>query len=178
MYVFVAYSARTIRMNTEILAELHFSFFFPFLNFFFLSSFLFFFLSFSLFPFLVPFSFVLSFRLVVFAFVSCIEFFAFLFASMLSLVADSASRLFRLGANPAPRSLRAWSMRIPLACCLLALLMLTYSCFLLFLPFFDFDSDIVCFILSFSCGCYAVSSVSVSAATRLAYNTYLDTYVR
>ena len=41
--------------------------------------------------------------------------------------------------------------------------------FLLFLPFFDFDLDIVCFILSFSCGYYAVSSVSVSAATRLAY---------
>ena len=36
------------------------------------------------------------------------------------------------------------------------------------------------FILSFSCGCYAVSSVSVSAATRLAYDVYdyLDAYVR
>ena len=61
----------------------------------------------------------------------------------------------------------------------LALLMLTYLYFfLLFLPFFDFDLDIVCFILSFSCGYYAVSSVSVSAATRLAYDMYLDTYVR
>ena len=50
--------------------------------------------------------------------------------------------------------------------------------FLLFLPFFDFDLDIVCFMLSFSCGYYAVSSVSVSAATRLAYDTYLDKNVR
>ena len=41
--------------------------------------------------------------------------------------------------------------------------------FLLLLPFFDFDLDIVCFVLCFSCGYYAVSSVSVSAATRLAY---------
>ena len=45
----------------------------------------------------------------------------------------------------------ASSMPTPLACCLLpsfflALLMLTYLYFfLLFLPFFDFDSDIVCF---------------------------------
>ena len=28
--------------------------------------------------------------------------------------------LFRLGATPPPRSLRAWSMRVPLACCLLS----------------------------------------------------------
>ena len=46
--------------------------------------------------------------------------------------------------------------------------------FILFLPFFDFDLDIVCFILSFSCGYYAVASVSVSAATRLAHDAYLD----
>ena len=44
---------------------------------------------------------------------------------------------------------------------------------LLFLPFFDFDLDSVCFILSFSCGHYAVSSISVSAATRLAYDMYI-----
>ena len=60
--------------------------------------------------------------------------------------------------------------------------------FLIFHPFFDFDFDIACFILSFSCGYYAVSSVSVSAATRLAYALrmipiyqvcmYLDTCVR
>ena len=48
----------------------------------------------------------------------------------------------------------------------------------LFLPFFYFDLDSVCFILSFSCGYYAVSSVSVSAATRLAYDMYIDTDVR
>ena len=34
------------------------------------------------------------------------------------------------------------------------------------------------FSSSFSCAYYAVSSVSVSAATRLAYDMYLDTYVR
>ena len=59
-------------------------------------------------------------------------------------------RLFCLGATPPPRSLRSWSMRIPLACCLLfllALLMLTYlHFFVLFLPFFDFDLDSVCFL--------------------------------
>ena len=38
--------------------------------------------------------------------------------------------------------------------------------------------DIVCFILSFSCGYYAVPSVSVVSVTRLAYDMYLDTYVR
>ena len=57
----------------------------------------------------------------------------------------------------------------------LAFLMLIYSIFLLFpfLDFFDFDLDIVCFILSFSCGYHAVSLVSVSAATRLAYSYYI-----
>ena len=55
--------------------------------------------------------------------------------------------------------------------------------FLLFLPFFDFDFPALVFMLSFSCGYYAVSSVSVSAATRLACSydiryMYLDTYVR
>ena len=47
-----------------------------------------------------------------------------------------------------------------------------------FFDLFDFDLDIVCFILSFSCGYYAVSSVSVSAETRWACDMYLDTYVR
>ena len=73
-------------------------------------------------------------------------------------------------------------MRILLACCLLSgvLDVNLFLFFLLFLSFFDYDLDIVCFILSFSCGCYAVSSVAVSAATRLAYDIYmyLDTYVR
>ena len=50
----------------------------------------------------------------------------------------------------------------------LAFLLFVSSIFLVFLPFSDFDLDIVCFILSFSCGYYAVPSVSVSAATRLA----------
>ena len=65
----------------------------------------------------------------------------FFFASQLSLVADSDILLYRLGATPPPRGLRAWSMRIPLALCLL-------SCVL---AFFDFDLDIVCFILSVLC---------------------------
>ena len=52
---------------------------------------------------------------------------------------------------------------------------------LLSLPFFrlfDFDLDIIRFIPSFSFVYYAVTSVSVSAATRLAYDTvmYFDTY--
>ena len=55
----------------------------------------------------------------------------------------------------------------------LAFLMLIYFFFLLFLPFFRFR-----FGHRFSfCGYYAVSSVSVSAATHLAYDMYLDTYV-
>ena len=66
-------------------------------------------------------------------------------------------------------------MRIPLSCCLLSCVVdvVLFLFFLLFLPFFDFDLDIVCFILSFSCVYYAVSSVSVSAATRLAYIHYI-----
>ena len=78
--------------------------------------------------------------------------------------------------TPPPRSLRASSMRVPLACCLLysfyiALLMLTYPhFFLLFLPFSISIWTSFVFILFFSCGYYAVSSVSVSAATRLAYD--------
>ena len=53
---------------------------------------------------------------------------------------------------------------------MLTYVLLFFSC----VPFFDFDLDIVCFVLSFSCGYYAVSSVLVSAATRLAYYMYLD----
>ena len=52
--------------------------------------------------------------------------------------------------------------------------------FLLFLLFFDFDLDYyeIVFILSFSgCYYYAVSSVSVSAATRLAYDTYFEVFI-
>ena len=43
-------------------------------------------------------------------------------------------------------------------------------------PSFGFDLDIVRFILSFCCGYYAVSSVSVSAATRLAYDIIYQVY--
>ena len=78
------------------------------------------------------------------------------------------------------RFLRASSMCTPLALCLLSCVLdVDFFFFLLFLPFFDFDLDIVCFILSFSCG-YSVSSFSVSAATSLTYmiHMYLDAYVR
>ena len=54
----------------------------------------------------------------------------------------------------------------------LASLMLTYLYFSSFFSSFPFSISIwtsFVFILSFSCGYYAVSSVSVSAATRLAY---------
>ena len=69
-------------------------------------------------------------------------------------------------------------MRIPLACYLLSCVLaadLLY--FLLFLPFIRFRFG-HCFILSFSGGYYAVPSVSVSTATRLAYDMNLDMYVR
>ena len=71
-------------------------------------------------------------------------------------------------------------MRTPLACCLLSCVfdVDVFLFFLLFLPFFDFDLDIVCFILYFCCGYYAASSVSVSVATCLACDMYLDMYVR
>ena len=71
-------------------------------------------------------------------------------------------------------------MRIPLACCLLSCVVdvdIVSVFFLLFLPFFDFDLDIVCYILSFSCGYCAVSSVAVSAATRLSYDIYTSMYL-
>ena len=72
----------------------------------------------------VPFSFVFVLSSCRFPFDSCIAFVAFTFASLRSRVADSAILLFRLGATCThpPRSLRAWSMRIPLACCLLSFL--------------------------------------------------------
>ena len=85
---------------------------FPFPFPFFFSSFFLSLLSFSVVPFL--------FRLVVLPFVSYIAFFAFLFASPLCLVTDSVILLFRLGDTPPPRSLRACSIRLPLACCLLS----------------------------------------------------------
>ena len=63
--------------------------------------------------------------------------------------------------------------------CVLSSFLRSWRWFFFFFPsflFFDFDLDIIWFILSFSCGYYAVSSVSVTAATRLACDMYLDTY--
>ena len=90
-------------------------------------------------PFLVPFSLAFVFSFCRFPFDSCIGLFTFTFASLLSLEADYVLLLFRLGATPPPRSFRAWSMRIPLACCLLcsfflALLMLTHLHYFSSLP--------------------------------------------
>ena len=109
-----------------------------------------------------------------FPFDSCIAFFAFTFASLLSLVADSVILLFRLGAIPPPRSLRAPQVCVLPSSAVFFLLscvadVLTYLYFfLLFLPFFDFDLDNRLFHPVSCGGHYAVSSVSVSAATRLA----------
>ena len=72
-------------------------------------------------------------------------------------------------------------MCIPLGCCFLSCVLVVDFFYFFFssFPFFDFSIlDIVRFILSFSCGYSAVSSVSVSAATRLEHDMYLDTYVR
>ena len=60
---------------------------------------------------------------------------------------------------------------------LLVFFLLIYLIYIIFYSVLDFDWNIVSYILSFSCGYYAVSSVPVSAATRLAYCIYLDTYV-
>ena len=70
-------------------------------------------------------------------------------------------------------------MRIPLACGLLSCVA-DVDLSLLFFSSFPFSISIwtsFVFSSSFSCGYYAVSSVSVSAATRLAcsYDIYLDT---
>ena len=110
-----------------------------------------------------------------FPFYSCIAFFAFTFASLLSLVADSVILLFRLGATPPPALLA--SLKCACSPCVLssffflALLMLAYLYFSSLPSLFRFRfGHRLFFILSFSCGYHAVSSVSVSAATRLAYD--------
>ena len=77
--------------------------------------------------------------------------------------------MFRLGATPPPALLA--SLKYAYSPCVLSSCVdVDFFLLLLFLPLFDFDLDIVCFILSFSCGYYAASSVLVSAATRLAYD--------
>ena len=70
-------------------------------------------------------------------------------------------------------SLQAWIFPF---CAVFFFCILAFSncIFLLFIPsFFAFDSDVVCFILYFSCEYYAVSSVLGFAAARLAHDTYL-----
>ena len=139
---------------------------FPFLFFssFFLSP-----LPFSVIPFLLVF--VFSFRC--FPLASCISpsSFSFRFSSLLG----GGFCNFVSVLHPPPRCLRPCKSAYytcVLSPCVLALFYL--------LPFFNIDLDVVCFILSFSCGYDAASSVSVSVATRLAYDTrYIsDTCVR
>ena len=96
------------------------------------------------------------------------------------MVADSVVLLFRLGALPPRVPCEPKVCVLPLPAVffsfLLAVLIFSTLPSLFRLPF----GQAFVFILSFSCGYYAVSSVSVSAATRLAYSydTYLDAYVR
>ena len=78
-------------------------------------------------------------------------------AIILLLVADSVILLFRLDATRPPRRLRARSTRIPLACCLVLSCVLAVDTRIFYfssLPslFSISNLDIVCFILSFSCG--------------------------
>ena len=72
------------------------------------------------------------------------------------------------------------SMRIPLACCLLSCVLDDdlVLFFLLFLSFFEFYLDMVCFILSFFLRVPCCLLGFGSAATRLVYDMYLDTFVR
>ena len=118
-------------------------------------------------PFPLPFRFVFS--CCRFPFVSCITFSAFSFGFPALLVGGLSS--FFLGATPPPRAAcEPASMRMPLACCLLAFLLFIYLFF--FSCPLCFRLDVVCFTLSFPCGYHAVFSVSVSW-TRLAYDMYL-----
>ena len=110
-----------------------------------------------------------------FPFVSCIAFFAFLFASLgggFLLLCSFVSALQR-SRPPCEPEVCVFSFCAAFSCVLDVNLFLL---FLLLLSLFRFRFG-HCFILSFSCGYYAVSSVSVSAATRLAYDMYLDTYI-
>ena len=90
---------------------------------------------------------------------------------------DYVVLLFRLGATPPPRAPYE-----PEVCVVSSVLgcwcWLVIWSFLLFLPFFDFDLDIVGSFLSCGYHSYAVLAVSVSGATCLAYDMHLDTYVR
>ena len=112
------------------------------------------------------------------------------FASLLSFVADSVTTnsnsvilLFRLGATPprAPCEPEVCVFPLRAVFFLLSCVADVGLSFIFFFSSFPFSISIwtsFVFILSFSCGYYAVSLVSVSAATRLAYDMYLDTYVR
>ena len=77
---------------------------------------------------------------------------------------------------PCEPEVRVFSLRAVFCLIFCDLLMLIYFYFFFSsIPFFDLDLDIFCFILSFSCGYYsysdAVSSFSVSAATRLTHTS-------
>ena len=82
--------------------------------------------------------------------------------------------------TPPPALLASLQVCAFLLCAVFFLLLFIYFNFLLFLPFFRFRFGRRLFHFVFSsCGCYAVSSVSVSVATRLAHDMYLiRAYVR
>ena len=67
-----------------------------------------------------------------------------------------------------------WLLPVIYTTCVALTMMSFYS---IFFYFFYFELDIVCFIRSFSCWYYAVTSVSVSAATCSAYDMYFNTNV-
>ena len=127
-------------------------------------------LPFSVFPFL----FVLSFSV---CFLYRLVRFSFRFPALLGGLCSFVSVL-----HPPPRCLRARKSSCS-PCVLSSFLLFIYLFIYLFFscfPFFDFDLDVVCFILSFYCRYYALYSVSVSVATRLAYDMMKlsDAYVR
>ena len=118
------------------------------------------FLSLSVFPFLFRFRFVFSFCRVS---VSCTAF-ALLFASLLSLRLGGgfcypviSSSVLHPPRAPRGPEVCGFPLRAVLFLAFLLFTVPIFLFFLLLLPFFDFDLDIFCFILSFSCGYCSVS---------------------
>ena len=118
-----------------------------------------------------------------FPFDSCIAFFAFSFACLLSLGGGFSCSVVSLRYYTSPALLASLKYACSPWQCVLSLLSCVAdgvdlsSFFLLCLPFFDFGLDSVCFHPVFFLWVqYAVSLVSVSDATRLAYLCSYDIY--